>query len=98
MTHHETNLTPLVVETAERLQNARLRGDRRLVAYLTGVKAALADLKEHHAEAERSRQLDAALAEAEEEAARRRKETAEAQRAVADAFNGADWMGQGEKS
>lgn len=94
---HQKNLTPLMVETAERLQNARMRSDRRLVTYLTGIKAALADLKEHHAEEERAREMDRLLAEGEEEAAKRRAETAAAQRATADAFNGEDWMGQGEK-
>lgn len=106
----DKTLTALAVEASERMDNARLRGDRRLAAFLGNVKAGISEIRERRAE--EAAAIRERLAAAEdvpqpkftpeeveniERSARAAREALESARRTVDAFNGADWMGQGEK-
>lgn len=46
---HVSNLAAIQAETNMRLTNARARGGKAEIAWLTSVKEALRDLQQHHA-------------------------------------------------
>lgn len=81
------DLMTLQAETTTRLVNARQRGARGEVKWLTGVQEALRDL------------LDVLAAKSRHEADKKaRAENVATAAATQRAFDGSDWMGQGEKS
>lgn len=80
----DKTLKALGPELQERLANARMRGDRRLVKFLDGIRTALREVVEKRAEEAASRTMDARLE------AIRAAENAASNAATVRAFNGDD--------